>query len=572
MASTIADLEARLAAVEKRLAVLEGGAAEAPAHEPRVEEPPKGDGFAAAASAQVGRVLLIFGGAFLLRAITDAGFVPTAIGLLLGAAYAVFWLFAALRTAPKDRTRASFLAGTSVLLALPLLHEAATTFGVLSGPASVTAIAIYCALALAVAALRDLKVVAWLATAAGIGAGIASLVATHAAIAVAAFLLLLGLGSMWIVYRRGWLGLQWLGAFGANIGVLALVGLSLSEQWALAPYVPVLFAAALLTGYLGSFTYQTHVRGRLVNVFEATQTLFAGAIVLGASGAAIYAGHLDPRPIGILSLVLGVGGYALAVTRETRQLRYRNFFYYACFGLVFVLTGTALLFPIAVAAVIWALLAMVMAWSSYKTGWVSLSLQCTVLLVAAGAASGLLVTGFEALVGDPGNGWVSVSGIQFAITIATVACLFIPVAHHSERWGTLANMPQMIVLALATWEVAGIAIAIAAVPIAGAGGDAPNLAYLAALRTAVLSLAAVTMAVSSQYRRWPEARFLVYPLLVLVCIKLFLEDIPLGHPGSLFVALAFIGTALLLAAPLMKRGADASPETEPRAHAGRRGD
>ncbi|MEJ2274236.1 MAG: hypothetical protein P8Y01_06635 [Woeseiaceae bacterium] len=572
MSSTIADLEARLASVERRLAVLEGGAAEAPGPASRVEEVPKGDGFAAAASAQVGRVLLIFGGAFLLRAITDAGFVPTAIGLLLGAAYAVFWLFAAFRTALRDHTRASFLAGTSVLLALPLLHEAATTFGVLSGPANVAAVAIFCALALTVAAVRDLKVVAWLATAGGIAAGVASLVATHAALAVATFLLLLGLATMWIVYRRGWLGLQWLGAFGANIGVLALVGLSLSEQWGIAPYIPVVFAAALLTTYLGSFTYQTHVRGRLVNVFEAVQTLLAGGIVLGASGAAIYGGHLAPGPIGVLSLVLGVGGYALAVTRETRQLRYRNFFYYAYFGLVFVLTGTALLLPVAAAAVIWALLAMVMAWSSYKTGWVSLSLQCTVLLVAAGAASGLLVAGFEALVGDPSDGWVTVRGVHVVVALATVACLFIPVAHQSERWGTLANMPQMIVLALATWEVGGLAIAIAAVPLAGAAGDAPNMAYLAALRTAVLSLAAVTMAVSSQYRRWPEARYLVYPLLVLVCIKLFVEDVPLGHPGSLFVALAFIGTALLLAAPLMKRSPGSSPGTGPREPAGRRGD
>ena len=93
-------------------------------------------------------------------------------------------------------------------------------------------------------------------------------------------------------------------------------------------------------------------------------------------------------------------------------------------------------------------------------------------------------------------------------------------------------------------------------PLAGLTSGDPNLAFLAALRTAVLSVAGITMALSSRYPRWPEARYLVYPMLALVCVKLFLEDFPLGHPGSLFVALAFIGTALLLAAPLLKKTPD----------------
>jgi hypothetical protein len=178
-------------------------------------------------------------------------------------------------------------------------------------------------------------------------------------------------------------------------------------------------------------------------------------------------------------------------------------------------------------------------------------------LIAASAVSGLLLVGFEAMVGDPADGWVTPGTVQILVALATVACLFIPVAQRSERWGTMANMPQIIVLALATWNVGGVLIAMIAVPLAGLDGGEPNLAYLAALRTAVLSVAGVTLALSSRYRRWPEARYLVYPVLVLVCIKLFVEDFPLGHPGSLFVALGFIGSALLVAAPLLKREEEA---------------
>jgi hypothetical protein len=495
----------------------------------------------------VGRVLLIFGGAYFLRAITEEGFVATSLGLALGAVYAVWWLVFAYRKAadPAQHTRASFLAGASVLLTLPLLHEAATTFAVLSGTQGVVAIAVYCALALVIAAIRDLKVVAWIVTAGGIGAGVASLVATQSALAVTTFLIMLGLGTLSIVHWREWKGLQWLGALGANAGVMVLAGLALSGRWPISPKIAVFFAAALLVVYLVSFTYQTHVRGRLVNV------------LLGVSAAAVLGGHLEMPTVGIPSLILGVGGYALAVSRETRSLRYRNFFYYTYFGLVFVITGTAMLLPLSWDAAIWALLAMLVAWSSSRTGWVSLSLQCTILLIAAAVGSGLIAIGFEAMVGDPADGWASPQAIHFLVALATVACLFIPVAQQSERWGTLANMPQIIVLALATWNVGGLLIAMVAVPVAGLSSGEPNLAYLAALRTCVLSAASVTLAFSCRYRRWREARYLVYPVLVLVCIKLFVEDFPLGHAGGLFVALGFIGSALLVAAPLLKRAKEA---------------
>jgi len=63
----------------------------------------------------------------------------------------------------------------------------------------------------------------------------------------------------------------------------------------------------------------------------------------------------------------------------------------------------------------------------------------------------------------------------------------------------------------------------------------------------------VTLALSSRYKRWPEARWLVYPVLLLVGVKLLLEDFPNGQPVSLFVALALVGSALLLVAKLLGR-------------------
>jgi hypothetical protein len=551
----IADLEARIVAIERRLAALEGEKAERKRKAEEHAATPQGDGFAATASTHIGRVLLIFGGAYLLRAITEYGFVPTGLGLFLGAAYAVFWLAMAWRRGGIDleRVKAEFFGGTSVVLCLPLVYEAATHFALLSGTQAVLAVAVYCALALATATRHRLTVLAWMTTAGGIAVAIALLVSARAAVPVAIFLILLGLGSLWAVHLRQWLGLHWLGALGANVGVGALVALSLSDRWPIPSVLAFTFAVVLLLSYLANITFHTHVRGLIVTVLEAAQTAVAGLIVLAAAIVAVRAGDLGMQTVGIMGLVLGAGGYGLAVARETRTQRYPNFFYYSTFGLVFLLVGTGILLPMAGSSAVWSLMAAVVAYFSYRVGWVSLSLQCTILLLAASAGSGLLQSGFDWYVGDPEGGWLPVRPAQILVALTTIICLFIPVAQRSERWGGLALLPQLIVLILSVWSVGGLFIAVVAPAIAGVTGEEPSMAALAALRTATLSVAAVTLAMSSRHPRWPEARWLVYPVLVLVGIKLFVKDFPNGEPAALFVALGFVGSALLLVASLLKR-------------------
>ena len=564
MPATVAELEARLAAVEQRLAALEGSTTEQPDYDPESASPSLGEGFAASASTHIGRVLLIFGGAYLLRAITDFEFVPVPAGLLMGAVYAVFWLWMAFRHAVSDGglATATFFGGTSVLLALPLLHESVTHFALLTGVQGVVALAAYSGLALTVAVARDLKILAWIATAGGIAAAIAALIASHVAVSVAVFLLLLGLGTLWIEYWRDWLGFRWLGALGANLGALALVALAQSDRWSIAPQLPVIFAVILLTAFLLSFSYHTHIRRQLVSLFESVQAMVAAVIVLVSVISAVRGGFLDIKMAGGLALLLGVGGYGLSLAREMRAGLYRNFFYYSSFGLVFVLAGTVLLLPPSGSATVWALMAIMMAWFSGRTGWVSLSMQCTILLTAASAGSGLLSAGQQALAGDPLIDWVSASPVFFGIAAAMVACLLIPVAQKSDRWGRLAGLPQLIVLVLSVWCVGGLIIAVSAPLVAGVGQTDPNLGLLATIRTVVLSAASVALALSSRHWRWPEARWLVYPVLVLTGIKLFIEDFPNGQPATLFVSLAFVGTALLLTARFLKRengGTKAAP-------------
>jgi hypothetical protein len=555
-ASQLARIEKRLAVVEKRLSALEGSAAA----EPRVLDedeaaPSLGEGFLSSITTHVGRVLLVFGGAYLLRAVTDFQFVPVPVGLFIGACYAVFWLFMALRKGAADdrRADAAFYAGTSVLLALPLLVEASTRFGLLSGGQAVLALLLYLVLALFVSDRRNLRSLAWLTVGGGIVTAFALLITKQVIVPVTTLLLLLGLASYWLVQRRDWMGLQWLGAAGAGTAVVVATGLGQSEQWPFASSEALWFAAVLLLVYLLSFVVRSTVVHRSVGGFEVVQTAAVSAVAAAAWLVAAQSGEFHYRAVGALVAILGLAGYALALSPANRKVRGPDFFFYSTVGLVFVIAGSLMLLPPLAAAFTWSVLAVVMAVFSGRLGWVTLSLQCTALLLAAGIASGLLTVGVQALSGDAAGAWPALTAEKVVIALATVACLFIPVAQHSERWGVKAGMPQLLVLALSVWEVGGLMVLFLAPILASVGSENADAAIVAAIRTAVLSVAAVTLALSSRFRRWPEARWLVYPVLILVGIKLFAEDFPNGEPATLFVSLAFIGSALILVARLLRR-------------------
>ena len=555
MEDRVAALESRLAAVERRLNMLEGAQAGVSTSVEEAAAADIGEGFLSNASTLIGRVLLIFGGAYLLRAITDLNVVPTAFGIFLGASYALLWLFMAYRKGGNDdqRARAMFYGGASVFLALPLLAEAITRFALLSGSQGMVALALFCALALLVAVARNLRSLGWLVTAGGIVTAFVVLNASRAAVPVAAFLILLGLGSLWAVYLRQWIGPQWLGALGANAGIVVLLMISTSDQWSVEPLTPFLLGAVLLVTYLVSFALRSHVRGQNVGIFEALQAVVSVGIVFWTASIAAQVGQLALATVGVWCLVLGACAYGLAFTPETRSARGRNFYFHSTLGLALVVAGSALVMSPAMAAAAWSLMALAMAWCSGRFGRVALSLQCTFLLLAAGVGSGILATGLAAFVGEASAVWPALVPWHVVIALTTVACLFIPVAQHSERWGVLSGVPQLIVLALSVWEVGGLMVVYLAPALAGVGGEDANPAILAALRTTVLSAASVTLALSSRFHRWPEARWLVYPVLLLVGVKLLLEDFPNGQPASLFVALAVVGSALLLVAKLLSR-------------------
>ncbi|MGD8482685.1 MAG: DUF2339 domain-containing protein [Gammaproteobacteria bacterium] len=561
MADRLNEIEARLAAIEYRLRALEAGRPASPPEQRKLEKSRREEGLGeehvSSAATHLGRVLLIFGGAYLLRAVTDFGFLPTQAGIPVGITYALVWLYLAYRSGGTDsrRTGAMLYGGVSVLLVMPILVEAVTRFELLSGPASAVALTVFCILALAVAILRNLRSIGWLTIAGGFGTAVLLMRLSGAALSFSMVLLLLGVASLWLTYSRDWRGLQWLGAVGANLGVVILGVLSLHEEWALNPATAYFAALALWSVYLASFVIRTHVLKHDPGLFEAVQAVLASVI---AFGAAIYVARTDGMymtVLGAAALAFAGVAYGLAFSRQTRDARGRSFYFYSTLGLVLLVGGSAVLLPPSAAGLAWAVLAAGMAWLSGRQARVSMSLQCTVLLIAAGVASGALVNTLHALVGDPVQNLPGLSFPHLVVAASAVFCLFVPVAQASDRWGRMAGLPQLIVLLLSVWIVGGLMVTVLAPVLADVPGANSDLGILATIRTAVLSAAAVTLAFSSRYRRWPEAWWLAYPVLAGVGVKLVFEDFPNGRPVTLFVALALVGGALILVAKLLpKRG------------------
>lgn len=557
------ELEGRIGRIEKRLQALEDSRSSDGEFAPSAPETELdarlGSDSISTAATHLGRFLLIFGGAYLLRAITDYGFIPTGIGILAGALYAVLWLYIAYRNAVEHHVLGILYGSASVLLFLPLLVEAVTHFGLLSGPQSAAALMAFCAIALAVAVRRDLRVLAWLATLGTIATSLVLFQASHSALTFTAVLLALAFVSLWIVYSRSWRGLQWISAAGALAGLVLLAVVSTHEGWGVSPDAAFYMGMLMWGGYLISFAVRTHVLDREPGIFEAVEAVLASAVVFGIAlrVAAVRPGFIVV--IGFSALAIGLVAYRLAFTARVRARRGPSFYLYSSLGLALVIGGSALLLAPASAAVVWALMAVAAAWVSGRQRRVSLSLQCTILLLAASVASGALATGLHAFVGALSS-WPHISPAQWVSAAAAVACLFIPVAQRSERWGVAAGLPQLIVLVLSIWVVGGLMVGVLAPLVAHVPGPEADTGAVATLRTAVLAAAAVVLAFASRFNRWPEARWLAYPVLATTGVKLVFEDFPGGRPLTLFMALALVGVALLLVPRLLPRREPAADE------------
>jgi len=505
-----------------------------------------------------GRTLMVLGGAYLLRALTESAAWPARFGVTVGFVYAASSLVATSRAARRDRwLSAEFHGATAVMIALPLIWEAVTRFGLVGAVAGSSLLALVVLATLTVAARARLQAVAWVATIGFIVSTLALTAATSAALPFAVVDIVVGVATLWIGYTVNWVGLRWPVALVADVAVIAL-GIGAANGTASSGPIAIVAVQLLLLGaYVASVAIRTLVRGRDVIPFEAIQS--TAALVVGFGGA-IQVAQTTGIGTGLLvsiAVAWGVGcyGVAFAFIARLQGIR-RNFYFYTSMGLALIVGGTAIGGPYP--ALWWAALAVVAAAIAAgrvhrnddgrrvaAPGATTLTVHAATYLVAAVVASGLMAASARALVGPPLT-QSPFSPQPLAVFIAGCVC-----------WAILARGD-----AAQKYEYSRLPRAVIALLLAMAGGawlaalvlsDGTAAGHAATIRTIALAATALGLAWIGRAPRLREASWLVYPTLALGGLKLVAEDFPQSSAATLFIALAMYGAALIAAPRLIRR-------------------
>jgi hypothetical protein len=402
--------------------------------------------------------------------------------------------------------------------------------------------------------------IAWTNTLLAVTTALALLVATHNLLPFTITLLLFASATELRAYRRRWPGLRWPVALGLDAAVLVMVDILARPEGLPEGYAPVSLRVALLiivmlpVLYVSVIAIRTLVRGRGVTGFEIVQASLALAIGVGGAMKLAEPVGLNPSLIGALVLLLGAAGYSAAFAFVDRTAgRGRNFYFYTSLAGVLTLLGTRMVLPDVALTVTWSALALAALWLGGSYDRITLRFHGAVYLTASAIVSGLLPSAHDSLVAHPGGAWRPATwvGLLVAAAVTMGYGLLVVTRRKDPSWTAL--LPQAIVAGLLVWVSAGMGTLWLAGDLANAPGPDADFASLATSRTAVLCILSVVMAWAARKYSLRELGWLVYPLLVGEGMRLLLEDLRYGRPSTLFITLAFYGSALVATSSLMKK-------------------
>ena len=505
--------------------------------------------------ARAGRTFLILGGAFLLRGLTSAGHLPDLAGIGLGITYAMIWLIVADRTATAGlRPRAVQYAVASLLVAFPLAIEATTRFAALSPWGSALVVLATTIVALVVAVRHDLHVLGWLATVGGGAAGLAIAPATRALLPAAMAVHAVCLLSIALARTRGWTRPRWLLAVAADLFLPGLVFLVIADRSTQSPAATIAVLLGIVITQLGAFAWFGRIADR-IGAFEIIQGIALLALAFVGALRIALAHDVAVAAIAATGSIMAISLFALAFVLERRGRHLLEVHYFAGLATLLLLIGLPWVIG---SAATWVFLCIafvaVLAGLSGSRGnpWCA---EIAILLWAGAANSNLLAVASQSFVRSAQQSWSPWSATTIAVGISAGVAYLATCRRETASRRRVERLGQIALLALLFVAVGGALIAVLVPPLAGAPGPASDAAAIAALRTLVLTGAAV--ALSALRRRGViEAGWLAFCLLGVTGIKLLAEDLPNGRPATLFVALAAYGLAFLAASRMIERTAD----------------
>lgn len=452
----------------------------------------------------IGKSVLIVGGGYVLRAMTELGLLADTAGVVLGLLYALVWIGVADRALRRGRTVvAVFDGGTAAIIAASLIWEATTRFHLITAAAASAMIGVI-AIALLSVALRSRStafalIASLTASLASIGVALGSadpLPSFIAVTAIGALMLFLSTAPRWPAYVT-----LILAGAGHSLA-LTLIVMAIFEKL---PY-----GVALIEGVLAGFGVVWLVTA--MTLPKAPWPALAqsiAAVVVGFGGAAIIAAFHggDPRAVGVLCLLMSGVTFAVVFARRNRDAAASSLLaaasLAAAIGFPLLVTTPALPLVAAAATILFASLGRSLSWPALTI----VSACWSIAAFASGLASPAMLV------------IVCVAAV-IAISITTAAAV-------RSRF-------VLLVVSTASLIVAAVSFATFAQPL------------LALNRTAILVVAAVTLSLLNRHVQ--DAGKIARVLLVICGIKLLVEDLRLGRATTIVAALALYGVAIVIVA------------------------
>ena len=495
-----------------------------------------------------GRTLVVLGGAYLLRALTESHVLSAPVGVGMGLLYGAPWLALSSRAAARGaHLDALCHALATALIGYPLVWEATVRFQVLTPPQSAALIAALTGAALALSWVRMRQELAWVVTIGGLASALTLAMATGTWISYTVVVVGVGIATLWLGYTREWIALRWPAALVADFMLAIITGRAVFHGGVRAALTLQLLT---LAAYLASFAARTLILGREVIPFEVAQS---AGVLLVAFGGAIYlieATGANVVPVGLGSMALAVAGYHVGFAFVERRHHVKNFFFYTVIALVFALIGVATFFGAAAGSVVYSIIAIAAAIVARRNRRLTLSLHAVVYAVAAAIASGLLKDTTVTLVAPVAAGWSPPQPLMLIALTAITVVSVLPVHDPLEDWGVLTGALRFVLVSFLLWVALGTGVAGALLL---ADPRHLDVSVLATIRTAVLVAATLGVARIGRLESGREAGWLMYPLLVATGVKLLVADFPLGRPQTLFAVLALYGFTLIVAPRLLRR-------------------
>ncbi|MBI3684297.1 MAG: hypothetical protein HY235_28315 [Acidobacteria bacterium] len=541
LARAVEDLERRVAGLEAQKAL---SGAETLTGEPASTSVPAAAVPSVLAPGLFGRVLLGLAGAYLLRALTESGFLPQTVGALAAVFYAGGWLFSSVRLSPRDRVAATVHAVTAVLILCPLLWEATLRLHALSSWSTAVILAAFVLFSLFLSWRRNILEPVWPAVAAGLVTSLALFVATRDPLPFTVCLLTMAAAIEFAASRDHCLGVRGVMAFAANLAVLLLSYLATRPKGVPEGYVPFASMAViavqigLVVIYLSGTVIRTLVRLLHITALEIVQTALALAIGLGGAYRVAEQSATGAAAIAALSLLMGVASYLIAFAfLDRRTGRDLSFYTYSTCGALLVVAGSRLLLGASMAvALLWSGLALAATWTGISAERKTLRFHgAAYLLLAAGASSWASLTTM-ALFGDRVSLWPPPMAL---LLIMMTAGLAYAVFGRSKQPAEESILERLTLLAIAAPLLASLAAVASLALLRLLPGAATG-------RTTLLIGTAVLVAWAGTRTNRRELVWLHYAFMALAAWRLLMSDFQRSHPALLAVSLLAYGGALVL--------------------------